>query len=125
MANAGYKVAFQFGELYPAAREGWSVLVLGSAHHVMPSGEQERVAWAGAGPWPGGPGELFLRIRPARITGRRITRLQDTPAPAWLPRPALPPRFPQVGGKALGHARRAPAESGIGPARAPARAGAR
>lgn len=74
IANAEYKIAFEIDELHPAAREGWSVLIQGSAHHVTSGEERAAVEQAGVSPWPGGPKELFMRILPARITGRRITR---------------------------------------------------
>src|ERR1700742_4537388 len=34
IANADYKVAFEIDEIDPAARQGWSVLVQGPAHHL-------------------------------------------------------------------------------------------
>jgi nitroimidazol reductase NimA-like FMN-containing flavoprotein (pyridoxamine 5'-phosphate oxidase superfamily) len=72
IADAEYKVAFEIDELDLAAREGWSVLVQGSLHHVDSEDERASVRQAGVEPWAGGPRELFLRIRPSRITGRRI-----------------------------------------------------
>ncbi|WP_345367334.1 pyridoxamine 5'-phosphate oxidase family protein [Actinoallomurus liliacearum] len=74
IANAEYKVAFEIDELDPAAREGWSVLIQGSLHHVESEDERASVREAGVEPWAGGPRELFLRIRPSRVTGRRISR---------------------------------------------------
>ena len=82
IANAEYKIAFEIDELHPAAREGWSVLIQGSAHHVTSSDEQQAVTRVGVSPWPGGPKELFMRIRPTRITGRRISHAEGPPAPA-------------------------------------------
>lgn len=72
IANAEYRVAFEIDELDLAAREGWSVLVQGSLHHVDSEHERASVRQAGVEPWAGGVKELFLRIRPTRITGRRI-----------------------------------------------------
>jgi hypothetical protein len=74
IADAEYKVAFEIDELNPAAREGWSVLVQGSVHHVESEDERASVQEAGVKPWAGGVRELFLRIRPTRITGRRISK---------------------------------------------------
>ena len=73
IADAEYKVAFEIDELNPAAREGWSVLVQGSVHHVDTEAERASVLKAGVEPWAGGARELFLRIRPTRITGRRLS----------------------------------------------------
>jgi nitroimidazol reductase NimA-like FMN-containing flavoprotein (pyridoxamine 5'-phosphate oxidase superfamily) len=73
IANAEYKVAFEIDEFDTAARTGWSVLVQGSAHHVESAAERASVAGAGVEPWPGEDRELFLRIVPSRVTGRRIS----------------------------------------------------
>lgn len=74
IANAEYKVAFEIDEFNPSAREGWSVLIQGAAHHVDSEAERASVLEAGVEPWAAGPRELFLRIIPSRITGRRIGR---------------------------------------------------
>ena len=73
--GAEYKVAFEIDDVDRAAREGWSVLIQGSAHHVDSETEGASVLEAGVEPWPGEDRELFLRIIPTRITGRRIRRL--------------------------------------------------
>jgi nitroimidazol reductase NimA-like FMN-containing flavoprotein (pyridoxamine 5'-phosphate oxidase superfamily) len=72
IAHAEYKVAFEIDDFAMTAREGWSVLIQGSAHHVDSAAERASVQEAGVEPWPGGKRELFLRIIPSRITGRRI-----------------------------------------------------
>lgn len=72
--DAEYKVAFQVDEIDMAAREGWSVLIQGAAHHVDSPAERASVAKAGLEVWPGGERELFIRIIPTRVTGRRIYR---------------------------------------------------
>ena len=76
--NAEYKVAFEIDEFSVPAREGWSVLIQGPAHHVASEAERAAVLEAGVQPWAGGPKELFLRITPSRITGRRIVRSRET-----------------------------------------------
>ena len=73
IANAEYKVAFEIDDFDTAARTGWSVLIQGSAHHVESEAERASVAGAGVDPWPGGDRELFLRIMPSRVTGRRVS----------------------------------------------------
>lgn len=73
MAGAEYRVGFEVDRLDEDLEEGWSVLVQGSAHHVDSADELASVRQAGVRPWPGGQKEAFLRIRPTRITGRRIT----------------------------------------------------
>jgi nitroimidazol reductase NimA-like FMN-containing flavoprotein (pyridoxamine 5'-phosphate oxidase superfamily) len=72
IANAEYKVAFEIDDFDVAKREGWSVLLQGSAHHVTEAEERAAAEKAGVHPWPRGDRELFVRIRPDRITGRRI-----------------------------------------------------
>jgi nitroimidazol reductase NimA-like FMN-containing flavoprotein (pyridoxamine 5'-phosphate oxidase superfamily) len=72
--DAEYKVAFEIDEVDAAAKEGWSVLIQGSAHHVSTEAERASLLEAGVEPWPGLDRDHFLRIRPTRITGRRISR---------------------------------------------------
>jgi nitroimidazol reductase NimA-like FMN-containing flavoprotein (pyridoxamine 5'-phosphate oxidase superfamily) len=74
IANAEFKVAFEIDEFDTAARTGWNVLIQGSAHHVESDAERAAVAGAGVDPWPGGDRELFLRIIPSRVTGRRVSQ---------------------------------------------------
>ncbi len=71
IAHAEYKVAFEIDDIDLAGRRGWSVLIQGPAHHVT---EAERASAIQAGVEPLAPGkrELFVRIVPSRITGRRI-----------------------------------------------------
>lgn len=72
IAHAEYRVAFEIDDFDLAAREGWSVLIQGPAHHLDTDDERAEATAAGVEPWPGGRREHFIRIRPARITGRRI-----------------------------------------------------
>ncbi len=74
IAHAEYRVAFEIDDIDPAARVGWSVLVQGPVHHVESEAERASALEAGLEPWPGGARELFLRIIPSRVTGRRIRR---------------------------------------------------
>jgi nitroimidazol reductase NimA-like FMN-containing flavoprotein (pyridoxamine 5'-phosphate oxidase superfamily) len=72
IARAEYEVAFQIDEFDSAGRHGWSVLIHGPAHRVESQAEREAAERAGVEPWPTGTRELFVRIVPSRITGRRI-----------------------------------------------------
>ena len=72
--HAEYRVAFEVDEFDQAAREGWSVLVQGPAHHLDSKAERADAQLADVAPWPDGVREHFIRITPARITGRRIRR---------------------------------------------------
>jgi Pyridoxamine 5'-phosphate oxidase len=44
IADAEYKVAFEIDEISPATREGWSILIQGSAHHVDSAAELAEVS---------------------------------------------------------------------------------
>ncbi len=73
IAGGEYKVAFEIDEIDEAGRQGWSVLLQGPAHRVEAEAESTAATRAGVQPWPDGERELFVRIIPSRITGRRIT----------------------------------------------------
>jgi nitroimidazol reductase NimA-like FMN-containing flavoprotein (pyridoxamine 5'-phosphate oxidase superfamily) len=73
--HADYQVAFEVDEISPVTREGWSVLILGPAHHLDSDRERAAGASSAVAPWTGGPKEQFMRILPTRITGRRIRQL--------------------------------------------------
>ena len=57
----------------PDARGGWTVLVLGSAHHVDTEAERASIINAGANPWPRHEAESvhLVRVQPVHIRGRR------------------------------------------------------
>jgi len=75
IAGAEFRAAFEIDDINPATREGWSVLIQGSVHHVDSEAERASVMEADVAPWAGGVRDHFLRITPARITGRRIRRI--------------------------------------------------
>ena len=70
-ANA--QVSFEADHLDETLRAGWSVLVQGRAHKVTDEREirhlQERTHLQ---PWAAGARDVYVRITPARISGRRI-----------------------------------------------------
>jgi nitroimidazol reductase NimA-like FMN-containing flavoprotein (pyridoxamine 5'-phosphate oxidase superfamily) len=72
IAHADYKVAFEVDHLDDAAREGWSVLIQGPAHHLENPADVESAWGNGVDTWAGGPRDHFVRITPVRVTGRRI-----------------------------------------------------
>ena len=71
IAGGEYKVAFEIDEIDTAGPGGWSVLIQGPAHHVSDA-ERAAAIQADVESWAGGERELFVRIVPSRITGRRI-----------------------------------------------------
>ena len=72
ISGGDYLVAFEIDEIDVTGRQGWSVLIQGPAHHVESEVERESAVKAGVEPWPAGERELFMRIVPNRVTGRRI-----------------------------------------------------
>jgi transcriptional regulator with XRE-family HTH domain len=72
-AHAGDQVAFEVDHIDDALCQGWSVLIAGQAHRVAQASELRHLREdAAVGPWPGGDREVYVRIVPSRITGRRI-----------------------------------------------------
>jgi nitroimidazol reductase NimA-like FMN-containing flavoprotein (pyridoxamine 5'-phosphate oxidase superfamily) len=71
IANADYQVAFEIDSIDLDAHQGWSVLIQGPAHHVSGT-EEDAVRQAGVESWAPGERELFVRIVPTRVTGRRV-----------------------------------------------------
>jgi len=75
IADAEYQVAVEVEQIDPEAREGWMVLVHGTAHHVDTESERASLAGIGIEPWVDGEPEHFIRVHPVRITGQRIRRI--------------------------------------------------
>lgn len=71
IAGADYKVAFEIDSIDMAGKQGWSVLIQGPAHRVTEAG-QDAVRASGVEPWAPGDRELYVRIVPSRISGRRV-----------------------------------------------------
>jgi len=70
-ANA--QVSFEADRLDEALREGWSVLVHGHAHKVTDEREMLRLEHeTQLEPWASGARDVYVRITPSHISGRRI-----------------------------------------------------
>ena len=72
-AHANGPASFQADRLDEASREGWSVLLQGRAHivtgeHEVRSLERE----TRLEPWADGARDVWMRLIPVRISGRRI-----------------------------------------------------
>ncbi len=52
--------------------EGWSVMLVGMCDEVRDESERQAILATLAGSWPEGERERVVRIRPDRITGRRL-----------------------------------------------------
>jgi transcriptional regulator with XRE-family HTH domain len=71
--HAGEQVAFEVDHIDEALCQGWSVLVRGQAHRVAHPAELEHMRQdAAIWPWPGDDRDVYVRIIPATISGRRI-----------------------------------------------------
>jgi hypothetical protein len=73
-AAVGTEVAFEADHVDEALSQGWSVLAVGPANVVTePDAVRGLARRAHTGPWAGGAREMWVSIRPTRLTGRRIT----------------------------------------------------
>jgi nitroimidazol reductase NimA-like FMN-containing flavoprotein (pyridoxamine 5'-phosphate oxidase superfamily) len=71
--HADELAALEVDHIDEALCQGWSVLVRGPAHRVAHPAELRRLQEdAAVWPWPGGEREVYVRIVPSEITGRRI-----------------------------------------------------
>jgi nitroimidazol reductase NimA-like FMN-containing flavoprotein (pyridoxamine 5'-phosphate oxidase superfamily) len=75
IAHAEYHVALEIDQIDLAAREGWTVLVRGAAHHLDTEAERASIVDTGVEPWIEGEPEHFVRINPTHIWGHRIRRV--------------------------------------------------
>ena len=72
-AHGDGPVSFQADHLDEALGYGWSVLVRGQAHRVLQPGELRHLREScDLRPWPAGEHDLYIKITPVHITGRRI-----------------------------------------------------
>jgi nitroimidazol reductase NimA-like FMN-containing flavoprotein (pyridoxamine 5'-phosphate oxidase superfamily) len=67
------RVSFETDHLDEALREGWSVLVHGHAHRITDEREVKKLeAGIRLEPWAAGSRDVYVRIAPTRISGRRV-----------------------------------------------------
>ncbi|MGY1577804.1 pyridoxamine 5'-phosphate oxidase family protein [Streptomyces sp. MN13] len=72
-AAVGKEVAFEVDHVDEAMSRGWSVLAVGTASVVTePDAVRALAQRAHTAPWAGGRREMWVSIRPATLTGRRI-----------------------------------------------------
>lgn len=74
ITDAEYRVAFEIDQIDESERTGWSVMLQGAAHYLEEQKERAAAAAAGIDPWAGGDKDVYIMIRPAHVTGRRIKR---------------------------------------------------
>jgi len=71
--NVGGPVSFEADHFDLELGQGWSVLVRGDAHRVLQPGELRRLREiCDLRAWPRGEHDLFIKVVPAQLTGRRI-----------------------------------------------------
>jgi transcriptional regulator with XRE-family HTH domain len=72
-AHAADDVTFEVDHIDEALGQGWSVLVRGPAHRVAQPGELRHLReHAALIPWAGGEREVYVRIVPVHVSGRRV-----------------------------------------------------
>ena len=69
--RASMVVAFEIDGVDAASRQGWSVLVRGTLHHVDPDAASFRERFD-SHPWLAAERDAWLIIEPFEITGRRL-----------------------------------------------------
>jgi uncharacterized protein len=72
-AARGGRVAFEVDGADQAAHTGWSVVVRGKATEVTDPAELARLRKLQLVPWAPGAKSRYVRILPAKLTGRRIS----------------------------------------------------
>lgn len=72
-AHADGPVSFEADHFDLELGQGWSVLIRGEAHRVVQPGELRNVRESSdLRPWPAGEHDLFVRIVPGQVSGRRL-----------------------------------------------------
>ena len=72
-AHGDGPVSFEADHFDLELGQGWSVLVRGDAHRVLQPAELSKLReGCDLRPWPAGEHDLFIRIVPSQLTGRRI-----------------------------------------------------
>lgn len=90
-AAVGAQVSFEVDDIRPRTREGWSVVVSGTAVLVEDAEELSRVAGRLTA-WAPGFKDLVVRVPVEVVTGRRVgtaeqvIQLPEPPAPRWQER---------------------------------------
>jgi nitroimidazol reductase NimA-like FMN-containing flavoprotein (pyridoxamine 5'-phosphate oxidase superfamily) len=72
-AERGDTVAFEVDDVDLATHTGRSVVVVGTASRCSPAELAQLDAVVDGRPWAAGPRHAVIRIRPSRVTGRRLT----------------------------------------------------
>jgi nitroimidazol reductase NimA-like FMN-containing flavoprotein (pyridoxamine 5'-phosphate oxidase superfamily) len=65
-------IAFEVDGYDTRCRVGWSVLAIGRAETVDDPDERASLEHRGFVPWAAGPRDVYVRLRPEMLSGRRI-----------------------------------------------------
>jgi nitroimidazol reductase NimA-like FMN-containing flavoprotein (pyridoxamine 5'-phosphate oxidase superfamily) len=68
------QLSFEVDHIDDALNEGWSVLISGDSHVISDPAERDLATSTGVTPWAGGSKDVYVRIAPTEMTGRRIRR---------------------------------------------------
>ena len=80
--HANGQFSFEVDDLDEALRAGWSVLVHDRAHKVTDERDVQRLEdRTHPQPWAGDASDVYVRIAPTRISGRRIEPGRASPRP--------------------------------------------
>jgi transcriptional regulator with XRE-family HTH domain len=66
------QVSFEIDHIDEPLAEGWSVLISGHGYVIVDPSELQRAQSVGVTPWAGGDRDVYVRIVPREVTGRRI-----------------------------------------------------
>jgi uncharacterized protein len=82
-AEEAASVAFEVDAADEATRTGWSVVVRGTLTEVTDPADLERLRALPLYPWAPGEKARYLRVRPVKVTGRRIFIPAKLPFTWW------------------------------------------
>ena len=68
----GAQVGFEIDRIDDAMRQGWSVMVTGRLRRIVDDDELAMARGRNVEPWAGGPRDVYLRLTPQEVSGRRI-----------------------------------------------------
>jgi len=68
-------IAFEVDGYDTRRHLGWSVLAIGRAETVDDPDDRVHLEHSGVAPWTAGPRDVYVRLSPEMLTGRRIVRL--------------------------------------------------
>jgi hypothetical protein len=72
IADAEYQVTVEVDQVDADSREGWVVLVRGTAHHIATAAERASIGHVGLKAWVDGEPEHLIRVDPIQLRGQRI-----------------------------------------------------